>query len=98
MEKALVIGINNYPRHPLKGAVNDAKIISELLQVNGNDTTNFEVTTLYDVGTKSELLTEISNFFDVSADMGLLYFAGHGYVNELGGFLVTPDHKRYDEV
>jgi hypothetical protein len=29
--------------------------------------------------------------------MGLLYFAGHGYVNELGGFLVTPDHKRYDE-
>lgn len=97
MKKALVIGINNYPSHPLKGAVNDAKIISEFLQVNGNDTTNFEVTTLYDVGTKSELLTEISKFFDVSADMGLLYFAGHGYVNELGGFLVTPDHKRYDE-
>ncbi|MDT0685910.1 caspase family protein [Autumnicola psychrophila] len=97
MEKALVIGINDYLSHPLKGAVNDAKIISELLQVNGNDTTNFEVTTLYNVGTKSELLTEISNFFNVSADMGLLYFAGHGYVNELGGFLVTPDHKRYDE-
>jgi uncharacterized caspase-like protein len=97
MEKALVIGINNYPSHPLKGAVNDAKIISELLQVNGNDTTNFEVTTLYNVGTKSELLTEISNFFDISADVALLYFAGHGYVNELGGFLVTPDHKRYDE-
>lgn len=97
MKKALVIGINNYPNNPLKGAVNDAKIISELLQVNGNDTTNFEVTILYDIGTKSELLTEISKFFDVSADMGLLYFAGHGYVNELGGFLVTPDHKRYDE-
>ena len=97
LKKALVIGINNYPSHPLKGAVNDARIISELLQVNGNDTTNFEVTTLYDVGSKSELLARISNFFDVSADMGLLYFAGHGYVNELGGFLVTSDHKRYDE-
>jgi uncharacterized caspase-like protein len=97
MKKALVIGINKYPTHPLKGAVNDAKIISEYLQVNGNDTTNFEVVTLYDVETKSELLTEISKFFDVNADMGLLYFAGHGYVNELGGFLVTPDHKRYDE-
>jgi hypothetical protein len=97
MKKALIIGINNYPTHPLKGAINDAKIISELLKVNGNDTTNFEVVTLYDVGTKSELLTEISKFFDVNADMGLLYFAGHGYVNELGGFLVTPDHKRYDE-
>ncbi len=97
MKKELVIGINNYQRHTLKGAVNDAKIISELLQVNGNETTNFEVTTLYDVGTKSELLTKISDFFNVSADMSVLYFAGHGYVNALGGFLVTPDHKRYDE-
>ncbi|MFV5692912.1 caspase family protein [Flavobacterium sp. LT1R49] len=97
MKKALVIGINNYPTHPLKGAINDAKIISQLLQVNGNDTTNFEVITLYDVGTKSELLSEIAKFFDHNADMGLLYFAGHGYVNELGGFLVTPDHRRYDE-
>jgi uncharacterized caspase-like protein len=97
MKKALVIGINNYPTHPLKGAINDAKIISQLLQVNGNDTTNFEVITLYDVGTKSELLSEIAKFFDRNADMGLLYFAGHGYVNELGGFLVTPDHRRYDE-
>jgi uncharacterized caspase-like protein len=97
MKKALVIGINNYPTHPLKGALNDAKIISEVLKVNGNDTTNFEVKTLYDVYTKSDLLTEIASFFDVSADMALLYFAGHGFVNELGGFIVTPDHKRYDE-
>lgn len=29
--------------------------------------------------------------------MGLLYFAGHGYVNHLGGFLVTPDHESYNE-
>jgi len=97
MKKALVIGINEYPSHPLKGAVNDAKVISELLKVNGNDTTNFEVKPLYNVKTKSELLTEIAAFFEVSADMALLYFAGHGYVNELGGFIVTPDHKRYDE-
>ncbi len=97
MRKALVIGINNYPTHPLKGAVNDANCISELLKVNGNDSTNFQVKTICDVSTKSELLTEIASFFDVNADMALLYFAGHGYVNELGGFIVTPDHKRYDE-
>lgn len=97
MKKALVIGINNYKNAPLKGAINDAKIISQLLQVNGNDSTNFEVKTIYDIGTRAELLTEISNFFKLNADMGLLYFAGHGYVNELGGFLVTPDHKHYDE-
>jgi uncharacterized caspase-like protein len=97
MKKALIIGINEYPNHPLKGAINDARIISELLKVNGNDTTNFEVKTLYNVKTKSDLLTEIAGFFEVSADMALLYFAGHGFVNELGGFIVTPDHKRYDE-
>ncbi|KQK26088.1 peptidase C14 [Chryseobacterium aquaticum] len=97
MKKALVIGINNYPKSPLRGAVNDANIISELLKVNGNDTTNFEVISINDVETKSELLTKISDFFAVSCDMALLYFAGHGYVNELGGFIVTPDHKKYDE-
>lgn len=97
MKKALVIGINNYPTAPLRGAVNDAKIISELLKINGNDSTNFEVVSVYDIPTRSQLLTKISDFFSVSCDMALLYFAGHGYVNELGGFIVTPDHKKYDE-
>ena len=96
-KKALVIGINEYPSHPLKGAVNDAEIIAELLKVNENDETNFEVKTLLNAKTKSELLSAIAGFFTIKADMELLYFAGHGYVNELGGFLVTPDHKRYDE-
>jgi len=97
MKKALVIGINDYPTSPLTGAVNDAKIISELLKVNGNDTISFEVNTVYNPSDKSQILTEISGFFNVSADMALLYFAGHGFVNELGGFIVTPDHKHYDE-
>ncbi|MDO5971910.1 caspase family protein [Flavivirga aquimarina] len=97
MKKALVIGIDQYPTHPLKGAVNDAQSISKLLKVNGNDSTNFEVRTICDVQTKTELMTEIADFFNLNADMGVLYFAGHGYVNELGGFIVTPDHSRYDE-
>lgn len=97
MKKALIIGINNYPKAPLKGALNDAKIILDLLKVNGNDSTNFEVKPLYDIQTRGELLSEITDFFSRNADMGLLYFAGHGYVNELGGFIVTPDHKKYNE-
>ncbi|CAF0819918.1 unnamed protein product [Rotaria sordida] len=97
MKKALVIGINNYPNNPLTGAINDAKSISAILKVNGNDTTNFEVITLLDTNTRSELISEIANFFKVNADVGLLYFAGHGYVNELGGYIVTPDYKKYDE-
>jgi len=99
MKKALVIGINNYPTHPLKGAINDAKIISELLQVNGTDSLNFEVKFYDDIKTRKKLLGLIVDFFntDIEADMGLLYFAGHGYVNDLGGFLVTPDHETYNE-
>jgi uncharacterized caspase-like protein len=97
MKKALIIGINDYPTSPLAGPVNDATSIAEILRVNGNDTTNFEIKPLHNTPTRGELLSEITDFFNRNADMGLLYFAGHGYVNELGGFIVTPDHKRYDE-
>lgn len=99
MKKALVIGINNYPTAPLNGAVNDAKNISELLKTNGNDSKNFEVKFYDDIKTRAELFKHIVTFFDenIEADMGLLYFAGHGHVNELGGFIVTPDHEMYNE-
>lgn len=97
MKKALVIGINNYPTAPLSGAINDANKISELLRLNENDETNFEVKQINDIQSRGELLEEITAFFKITADMGLIYFAGHGYVNELGGFIVTPDHKRYNE-
>ncbi|ARV06657.1 peptidase C14 [Polaribacter sp. SA4-10] len=99
MKKALVIGINNYPTAPLKGAINDAKDISNLLKTNGTDSKNFEVKFYDDIQTRGELMKLIVAFFDVNieADMGLLYFAGHGYVNELGGFIVTPDHESYNE-
>src|SRR6476469_5546851 len=99
MKKALVIGINNYPTAPLKGAINDANVISELLKVNGTDSTNFEVKLYVDIKTRKELLSLIVDFFntDIKANVGLLYFAGHGFVNELGGFIVTPDHESYNE-
>lgn len=29
--------------------------------------------------------------------MALLYFSGHGFANDLGGYLVTPDAERHDE-
>lgn len=99
MKKALVIGINEYPTHPLKGAVNDAQSISKLLKVKGNDDKHFQVNFHSDIGTRGELMRLIVDFFnpEIAADIGLLYFSGHGYVNELGGFIVTPDHEDYNE-
>ena len=35
--------------------------------------------------------------FRDEADVALLYFSGHGVVNSLGGYLVTPDATLYDE-
>lgn len=98
-KKALVIGINDYPTAPLKGAINDAKIISDLLKINGTDSPNFVIKSCYDIQKRKDLLKLIVDFFDpeIEADMGLLYFAGHGHVNHLGGFLVTPDHESYNE-
>lgn len=101
MKKALAIGINEYPTHPLKGAVNDAQRISELLAVKGNTDADkhFEVNFQSDIKTRGELMRLIKDFFnpDIGAEIGLLYFSGHGYVNELGGFIVTPDHEDYNE-
>lgn len=42
MRKALIVGIDNYPGHPLAGCVNDAKRICEILETNGDGSPNFE--------------------------------------------------------
>ena len=47
--------------------------------------------------TKSKLKTMIVELFSGDNDTALLYFSGHGFLNELGGYLVTPDHAKYDE-
>lgn len=97
MKKALVVGIDNYPSSPLRGCINDASGLAKIIETHGNDSPNFDVRLETNVGTKSELKTMIVKLFSGSFDTVLLYFSGHGFLNELGGYLVTPDHKSYDE-
>lgn len=97
MKKALVVGINNYPSAPLRGCVNDAAGLASIVETHGDGSPNFDVRLETDVKTKSELKTMISELFSGRSDTVLLYFSGHGFLNELGGYLVTPDHKSYDE-
>ena len=97
MKKALVVGINNYPTAPLLGCVNDASGLATIIETHGDGAPNFDVRLETDVKTKSDLKTMISELFSGSSDTVLLYFSGHGYLNEIGGYLVTPDHKIYDE-
>ncbi|MFN8288951.1 MAG: caspase family protein [Chitinophagaceae bacterium] len=97
MRKALLVGINNYPDSPLSCCINDASVVGAILETNGDGSPNFEVHVETDVPTKSALRKMIANLFEGESDCALFFFSGHGYVNELGGFIITPDYKSYDE-
>ena len=58
---------------------------------------NFAVRLETDVPTKSELKSRIIELFSGQNDVALLYYSGHGLLNDLGGYIVTPDYKKYDE-
>jgi len=97
MKKALIVGINNYSSSPLRGCINDAAAFGAILETNGDGSPNFDVVIETDVPTKSDLKGLIVNLFSGDCDTALLYFSGHGFINELGGYIVTPDYKQYDE-
>ncbi|MCW3075387.1 MAG: high-affnity carbon uptake protein Hat/HatR [Flaviaesturariibacter sp.] len=97
MKKALIIGINNYPTVPLRGCINDALSLASILETHGDGSPNFSIKTEIDTKTKAELKSMIVELFSGNSDTALLYFSGHGFLNEIGGYIVTPDHKRYDE-
>lgn len=97
MKKALIVGINNYPSSPLRGCINDANALGAILETHGNGDPNFEVKLETDVPTKSKLKSMIVDLFSGNCDAALFYFSGHGFLNELGGYIVTPDHEQYDE-
>lgn len=46
---------------------------------------------------KRSLKEAIEELFAGEVDIALFYFSGHGYLNELGGYIVTPDSRKYDE-
>lgn len=97
MRKALVIGINNYPSAPLKGCINDASAFGSIVETNGDGSPNFDVRLVTNVSTKAELKGLIRDLFSGNCDTALLYFSGHGFLNDLGGYIVTPDYQPNDE-
>jgi uncharacterized caspase-like protein len=98
MRKALIVGINNYANgYELKGCVNDASAFSGIISANGDGSPNFDVLLATDVPTKSELKGLIKDLFSGECETALLYFAGHGMLDDVGGYIVTPDFKLNDE-
>ena len=100
MRKALVVGINDYPKSPLRGCVNDANAIAGVLKKHGDGSPNFHIkpfTSPASTVTKAILKESIEQLFAGDSDIALFYFSGHGIVTSTGGYIVTPDYKKYDE-
>ena len=95
--KALCVGIDNYPGDNLTGCIRDATAIGTILGCNGDGSPNFEVRIETDIQTRAQLKNKLQELFSGNCETALFYFSGHGFVNELGGFLVTPDAEQHDE-
>ncbi|HDR6299961.1 TPA: caspase family protein [Bacillus cereus] len=103
MRKALVVGINNYHEiSPLYGCVMDAYSVSAMLERHSDGTINFGVNLLTAVGTneqitRTDLKRNVIELFNDDSDVALFYFAGHGYIESTGGFLVTSECTSGDD-
>lgn len=95
--RALVVGINNYPRAPLYGCVPDAREVGQRLEKNDDGSPNFSVVSLTsDHGDEPvarpdlrELMLDL--FQNASGKDLLFYFSGHGREDARGAELVTSD-------
>lgn len=103
MRKALVVGINYYEHIPhLFGCVDDAHSVKAALARNGDGTINFDVQIFTGTGesdqvTKSQLKDYVEKLFEDDSEIALFYFAGHGYVESTGGYLIGSDSSRGDD-
>lgn len=97
MKKALVVGINFYPNAGhLHGCVNDAYAVSQVLTRHMDGQLNFDVKqiTAFDQSssiTRKQLKDDVIALFADDSEVALFYFAGHGYAESAGGYLVTSE-------
>ncbi|MCH7914542.1 MAG: caspase family protein [Deltaproteobacteria bacterium] len=104
MRRALCVGIDEYAGGPLLGCVSDAERIAAVLANDYDGSPNFDCHVLtapvgggLNVITRTALRQAIESLFRDKADVVLLHFSGHGTVNNLDGYIVSQDAKKYDE-
>lgn len=103
MKKALVVGVNYYPNvGNLHGCVNDAYAVSQVLARHMDGQLNFDVKLVTSVDAASaisrkQLKENIISLFADDSEIALFYFAGHGHVEDAGGYLITSECKDGDD-
>ncbi|WGV16276.1 caspase family protein [Fuscovulum ytuae] len=101
--KALICGIDFYESaEELYGCVNDAHSVNSALERHADGTINFATRLLVGTGptqlvTRRELRQEVVNLFSGNDEIAILYFAGHGYIEQVGGYLICSDTKDGDD-
>ena len=104
MRRALIVGIDHYSHiKGLGGCVKDALAVKEVLERHGDGKTNFVQPKMMlcdgpdSVITKAKLKDAARELFRHPADIALIYFAGHGYVEDTGGYLCSSDSESGDD-
>lgn len=99
MRRALLVGINDYPKNPLSGCINDALRMREVFRTHENGDPNFTCNKLISSEkevTQTLLKVQIDKLFNHGEDTALLYFSGHGGNSISGTCIVTQDGKGID--
>jgi hypothetical protein len=104
MRKALIVGIDHYSHIVnLSGCVHDAYSVKASLERNSDGTPNFSApqvltgTSPTQLARKKELKDSVRQLFADDSEIALFYFAGHGYVEDTGGFLCASDSENGDD-
>jgi hypothetical protein len=104
MRKALIVGIDHYSHiKSLSGCVNDAHAVKAVIERHADGTVNFATPRLLTASSsgdsvdKSQLKEAVRELFSGDAEIALLYFAGHGYIEDTGGFLCASDCRTGDD-
>lgn len=85
---ALTIGINDYKISPLKGCVNDANNIAQVLRNNG-----YEVIQLLNAdATKANIMNKLSTIFNNAVDGDRIFFSYSGH----GSYIPSTDSSETD--
>ena len=103
MRKALVVGINYYEQvSPLYGCVDDAHAVKAALERHSDGSINFDVQLLTgtgpsDVVSRSQIKDSVAELFSGKSEVALFYFAGHGFFDATGGFIIASESERGDD-
>ena len=103
MRKALIVGIDYYSQiRGLYGCVNDARAVKNALERNGDGTVNFTANLVTaesdaDAISRSDLKDLVRGLFAEDHEVALLYFAGHGHVEQTGGYLCSSECSQGDD-